>query len=107
MAQLAINLTDYKSTNIHHAFIECENLLKKQYDNVVIKSTEILGMIPLEAVSVLSIRNFRSSWTLCNWCLLIKGLDRGRTLCSAGVPWRADCGAEGGLGKSFRDFIAW
>ena len=52
MAQLAINLTDYKLTNIHHAFIECESLLKKQFENVMIKSTEIVGMIPLEAVSL-------------------------------------------------------
>lgn len=48
LAQVSINLTDFEKTNFDEAFREVEKLADKM--NVKIKSSEIYGMIPLEAL---------------------------------------------------------
>lgn len=48
LAQVSINLTDFEKTNFDEAFREVEKLAAKM--NVKIKSSEIYGMIPLEAL---------------------------------------------------------
>lgn len=48
LAQVSINLTDFEKTNFDEAFREVEKLADKM--KVKIKSSEIYGMIPLEAL---------------------------------------------------------
>ncbi|MEK7497501.1 MAG: glutamate formimidoyltransferase [Patescibacteria group bacterium] len=53
-AQISMNLVDFDKTNIEKAYFEIEKLTKKY--KVRIKSSEIYGMIPMDAL-VLSVKN--------------------------------------------------
>lgn len=53
-AQVSMNLVDFEKTNIEKAYFEIEKLAKK--NKTEIKSSEIYGMIPLEAL-VLAVKN--------------------------------------------------
>ncbi len=53
-AQISMNLVDFEKTNIDVVYIEIEKLTKKY--KVRIKSSEIYGMIPMDAL-VLSVKN--------------------------------------------------
>lgn len=48
MAQISMNLTDFRTTNLHQAFEECEKDAKEI--NVSICGSQIVGLIPLEAI---------------------------------------------------------
>lgn len=48
IAQISMNLVDFEKTNFDEAFKEIDKLAKKK--GVIIKSSEIYGMIPLDAV---------------------------------------------------------
>lgn len=58
LAQVSINLTDFEKTNFDEAFREVEKLADKM--NVKIKSSEIYGMIPLEALVKLVKTTFKA-----------------------------------------------
>jgi len=48
MAQISMNLTDFKTTNLHQAFEECEKDASEI--NVSTCGSQIVGLIPLEAI---------------------------------------------------------
>ena len=48
MAQISMNLTDFRTTNLHQAFEECEKDAKEI--NVSLCGSQIVGLIPLEAI---------------------------------------------------------
>ncbi|MCI0650699.1 MAG: glutamate formimidoyltransferase [Planctomycetes bacterium] len=47
-AQVSINLTDYHSTNMHHALEECRTLARAR--GVVVTGSEIVGLVPYAAL---------------------------------------------------------
>lgn len=48
MAQISMNLTDYRTTNLHQAFEECEKDAREI--NVSTCGSQIVGLIPLESI---------------------------------------------------------
>ena len=48
MAQISMNLTDFKTTNLHQAFDECEKDAKEICVSTC--GSQIVGLIPLEAI---------------------------------------------------------
>lgn len=48
MAQISMNLTDFKTTNLHQVFEECDKDAREI--NVSTCGSQIVGLIPLEAV---------------------------------------------------------
>lgn len=57
-AQVSMNLTDFEKTNFDEAYREVEKLAKE--NGVTIKSSEIYGMIPLEALVKAVKKTFRA-----------------------------------------------
>ena len=48
MAQISINLVDFKTTNLHHAYEEC---VKDAAEfNVSTCGSQLVGLVPLEAI---------------------------------------------------------
>jgi glutamate formiminotransferase/formiminotetrahydrofolate cyclodeaminase len=48
IAQISMNLTDYKTTNLHEVFEECEKDAKEM--SVSTCGSQIVGLLPLEAI---------------------------------------------------------
>lgn len=48
MAQVSMNLTDFRTTNLHHVFDEVEKDAKEI--NVSTCGSQIVGLIPLESI---------------------------------------------------------
>jgi glutamate formiminotransferase/formiminotetrahydrofolate cyclodeaminase len=48
MAQISMNLTDFKTTNLHQAFEECNKDAKEI--NVSTCGSQIVGLIPLDSI---------------------------------------------------------
>ncbi len=48
LAQISMNLVDYKTSNLHHAFEECEKDAKEL--SVTLCGSQIVGLIPLESI---------------------------------------------------------
>lgn len=48
MAQISMNLTDFKITNLHHVFEECDKDAKQL--KLATCGSQIVGLIPLESI---------------------------------------------------------
>jgi len=48
LAQISINLTDYKTTGIHTAFETCKSIATSL--NIAVTGSELVGLIPLDAI---------------------------------------------------------
>ena len=50
LAQISINLVDFKTSNLHHAYLECVNDAKEM--NVSTCGSQLVGLVPLEAILI-------------------------------------------------------
>ena len=48
MAQISMNLVDFKTTNLHHVFEECEKDAREI--SISTCGSELVGLIPLESI---------------------------------------------------------